>query len=281
MIEPLLSDDEFIADVLATRGSPSLHIWWLGQSGFLLTDGFTFVLLDPYLSDSLTEKHAGTDRPRVRMTRRVIDPARLGFVSIVAATHDHGDHFDADTVRPLLQANPELIVVVPEPFRAAAAGRLGVEASRLKGVTEGHAYITHDIAFHGVPAAHESIERDAHGHSRYLGYVLTVGPYTVYHSGDTVWYDGMVDLLRPMHVDFALLPINGRDPSRGVAGNLNGQEAAHLAKQIGAWVVIPCHYEMFDFNTASTDAFRGECERLGQRYRILRAGQRFDSREVR
>jgi L-ascorbate metabolism protein UlaG (beta-lactamase superfamily) len=103
---------------------------------------------------------------------------------------------------------------------------------------------------------------------------------TIYHSGDTVWYDGMVERLRPARIDIALLPLNGRAPARRVAGNLNGPEAARLAHEIGARLVIPCHYEMFEFNTASPDAFVAECERLGQRYRLLRAGERWSSAEL-
>ena len=281
MIEPLLSDDDFLADVNSVRGQSSLFLWWLGQSGFLLSDGTTFALIDPYLSDSLTEKYAATDRPHVRMTRRVIDPARLDFVSIVAVTHNHTDHLDANTIKPILQRNPELIIIVPEANRAFAAERLGVAPSRLRGVTSGHAYMARDISFHGVPAAHDEIDCDEQGRCKYLGYVVTVGPYTVYHSGDTLLYEGMVDLLRPMHIDFALLPINGRAPERRVAGNLNGIEAAQLAKTIGARLVIPCHYDMFTFNTASPDEFQSECERLGQPFRILQCGQRFSSAEVR
>ena len=44
----------------------------------------------------------------------------------------------------------------------------------------------------------------------------------------------MVDLLKPFDVDVALLPINGNDPARGVAGNLNAKEAAELGKAIDA-----------------------------------------------
>jgi L-ascorbate metabolism protein UlaG (beta-lactamase superfamily) len=279
VIEPLLSDDAFLADVESTRGVPTLHLWWLGQSGFLLTDGFTYVLLDPYLSDSLTEKYANTDRPYVRISRRVVDPARLGFVNIVASTHAHTDHLDAGTIKPILAANPELKIVVPEANRSIAAERLGVPPGSLKGVTEGHAYITRDIAFRGVPACHDTIDRDEHGHCKYLGYHITVGPYTVYHSGDTLWYDGLDATLRNMRVDFALLPINGR--GQGVAGNLTGAEAARLANHINAWVAIPCHYDMFEFNNTSPAEFVAECQRLGQRHRVLKLGERFDSREVR
>src|SRR5581483_3585651 len=89
MIEPLLADEQFLANVRATRGYPGLHLWWLGQSGFLLHHEGRFALLDPYLSESLTIKYANTDKPHVRMTRRVIDPALLGFVHVITSSHNH------------------------------------------------------------------------------------------------------------------------------------------------------------------------------------------------
>jgi L-ascorbate metabolism protein UlaG (beta-lactamase superfamily) len=75
----------------------------------------------------------------------------------------------------------------------------------------------------------------------------------------------------------ALLPINGRAPERRVAGNLNATEAAELGKQIGARTVIPCHYEMFEFNTADPQEFAQACRKIGQAYHILRCGERWES----
>jgi L-ascorbate metabolism protein UlaG (beta-lactamase superfamily) len=77
-------------------------------------------------------------------------------------------------------------------------------------------------------------------------------------------------------VDVALLPINGRAPERRVPGNLSGPEAAELAHDIAAKLVIPCHYDMFEFNTATPDAFAQTCRRLAQPFRILRCGERFE-----
>ncbi|HXU77127.1 MAG TPA: MBL fold metallo-hydrolase, partial [Methylomirabilota bacterium] len=71
----------------------------------------------------------------------------------------------------------------------------------------------------------------------------------------------------------ALLPINGDRPERKVAGNLDGRQAAQVAHAIGARWVIPCHYDLFEFNTASPDEFVAECERLGQPHRVLRNGE--------
>jgi L-ascorbate metabolism protein UlaG (beta-lactamase superfamily) len=77
-----------------------------------------------------------------------------------------------------------------------------------------------------------------------------------------------------------LLPINGRAPERRVAGNLWGREAAQLAKAIGARMAIPCHYEMFEFNTATPEEFVAECQHLEQPYRVLRAGERWSSPDL-
>ena len=43
---------------------------------------------------------------------------------------------------------------------------------------------------------------------------------------------------------------------------------------IGAGLVIPCHYDMFEFNTATPENFVEACERLGQGYRVLENGER-------
>ncbi len=97
---------------------------------------------------------------------------------------------------------------------------------------------------------------------------------SVYHSGDTLRYPGMAELLRPFAIDVALLPINGNRPERRVAGNLFGDEAAELAHDVGARLAVPCHYEMFEFNTEPPDLFVETCRRLGQPFKVLRCGER-------
>ena len=83
----------------------------------------------------------------------------------------------------------------------------------------------------------------------------------------------MAKRLRGFEVDVALLPINGRLPERRVSGNLWGREAAQLARDIGARLVVPCHYDMFEFNTESPDEFVATCKQLEQPYRVLRCGE--------
>jgi L-ascorbate metabolism protein UlaG (beta-lactamase superfamily) len=281
MIQPVLMDDAFLADVRAARAATDeLHLWWLGQSGFLVQWAGRQLLLDPYLSDSLTRKYAGTDKPHVRLTARVVDPARLDFIDAATSSHNHTDHLDAGTLGPLLRANPRLELIVPEANRAFVAERLHLAPEKPRGLDAGQSLDAAGFRFHAVPAAHNELTKDADGRHLHLGYVIEAGPWTIYHAGDTLWYPGMEDWLRRRPIDVALLPINGNRPERRVAGNLDGREAATLAHRVGARCVIPCHFEMFAFNTVSPDEFTATARALGQPHRVLRCGERWSSGEL-
>src|SRR3954469_6334834 len=114
MIKPAFQDGVFLADVKSARSDNAFFLWWLGQSGFLVKWRDRFLLLDPYLSDSLTNKYAATDKPHVRMTERVIASEKLAFVDVVTSSHNHTDHLDAETLRPIFEKNPEAAFVIPE-----------------------------------------------------------------------------------------------------------------------------------------------------------------------
>jgi L-ascorbate metabolism protein UlaG (beta-lactamase superfamily) len=267
VIRPLQAGDALLADVRAADPA-RLHLWWLGQSGFLVAFGGRHLLLDPYLSDSLTRKYADTDKPHERMTELVIEPGRLAFADAVTATHAHTDHLDPDT----LQALDGVPVVAPAAHRELVIERAGREPLA---IDDGDTVTVADFAITAVPAAHEAIERDAQGRMLHLGYVVRCGPYAIYHAGDTVPYDNLVERVRAVaEIDVALLPINGRRPERRVTGNFWGDEAAAVAHAIGARLAVPMHFEQFEFNTEPPAAFSAACERLGQPYRVLRAGER-------
>lgn len=282
MIKPVLQDEALLESVAKARDDlDHFYLWWLGQSGFLLQWQGRHLLFDPYLSDSLTKKYAATDKPHVRMTERVIAPERLNFIDVVTSSHNHTDHLDAETLGPLLRVNPDIELVIPEANREFVVDRLKIMAEQPRGLDAGQWTTVGPFKIHAVPAAHERIERDANGRHKFLGYVAEFGGWFVYHSGDTVLYDRMADWLRRWPIDVALLPINGRAPERRVDGNLWGREAAQLAKDIGARVVIPCHYEMFEFNTATPAEFVETAGSIGQPHRVLGAGECWSSRGLR
>ncbi len=278
MIVPKQSGDALLADIQAAREqADALHVWWLGQSGFLVQWQGKHLLFDPYLSDSLTRKYANTDKQHVRMTELVIEPERLDFVDVVTSSHNHTDHLDGETITRLLQVNPEMSIVVSAANQQAAAERLQIPVERLTPSDVGTRCNVAGFTISAVPSAHEELEQDDQGRHIYVGYIVEFGPWTVYHAGDTIRYEGMAETLRQWSIDLALLPINGSHPERCVAGNLWGHEAAQLAHDISAKLVVPCHYDMFDFNTVTPDEFVAKAKALGQPYQVLANGERFSS----
>jgi len=277
MKSALQKDEAFLADVRRVLAARGRALWWLGQSGFLVAQHGRALVLDPYLSDSLTRKYAGTDKPHVRMTERVVAPislAELGVIDVITSSHNHTDHFDPETLLPLLAANAQARLVLPAANHAVAAERLGPEAAaRFVELDDRQSAQVAGLEIHGVASAHNTIERDASGRCRFLGQVVRWDELTFYHSGDTVWHEALVPALQRFAIDIALLPINGDRPERRVAGNLDGREAARLAKAISARFVIPCHFDLFEFNTATPDEFIAECARIRQPYRVLRNGE--------
>lgn len=274
MIIPILQNETFLADI---RSAPSdrLNLWWLGQSGYLIQWQGWHLLIDPYLSDSLTKKYANTNKPHVRMTERVVDPNKLDFIAVVTSSHNHTDHLDGESLIPLLKANPGLTVIAPAANVHFVANRLQVRPDRLTPIhADGEPISVGPFTFHAIPSAHESLETDENGDHKFVGYIIEVGGKTIYHSGDACPYAGLGERLKQQRIDLALLPINGRDPARGVAGNFTAQEAAQLGKEIGAGLVVPCHYEMFEFNTVSPQEFVAAAETIGCPYRVLKAGER-------
>ena len=281
MVKPFLQDDELLSNINQGNPNPTdFRLWWLGQSGFLIQWRGNHLLFDPYLSDSLTLKYAQTDKPHIRMTERAVNPMRLNFIDVVTSSHNHTDHLDAATLIPLISVNPDINLVIPEANREFVCDRINCDHEFPVGMNDQLSKKVGDFLFHGIPAAHNDLSRDDNGNCHYMGFIVQFGSWTIYHSGDTLWYPGMEDILSPFAPDLAILPINGNKPERRVAGNLDHQEAPKLAKAIGAKVVIPCHYQMFTFNTADVEDFVTASEQIGQPYQVLQCGEPWSSEVI-
>lgn len=150
-------DDALLHDILGAEGGENrFHLWWLGQSGFLLKWNGEYLLLDPYLSDSLTRKYAETEKPHVRMTERAIDPARLDFVRVVTSSHNHTDHLDGETLGAIAAAAGGITLVLPEANIPFAQERLGEAAIEYLGMDAEIGKFVGPWEIEGVAAAHNA-----------------------------------------------------------------------------------------------------------------------------
>lgn len=278
MIEPVKSGAELVAEIRdSIPVSGALDVWWLGQSGFLVKSRAGLLVVDPYLSEHLTLKYAGTARPHVRMTRAPLAGGDLRDVALVLASHRHSDHLDPGTLPALMAASPGATLMLPESLLDHAIG-LGLPADRLVGLDDGITAARGGFVVRGVASAHEGLDRDDRGRHLYLGFVVEVDGRRLYHSGDGLAYDGLAGRLGTDRFDAMFLPINGRDPARGVPGNMSAADAVDLASAVYPRFVVPHHYDMFTFNTVPVAEFVREARRLpeGVEARVLRCGERWE-----
>src|SRR5207249_1156292 len=112
-------------------------------------------------------KYDGTDKPHVRITERVISPeelASVGAIELITSSHNHTDHFDPETLQPLLNGNQQAVLALPRANRELALERLGQQfASRLVALDAGESTQIGGIQLDGIASAHPTIERDNAG----------------------------------------------------------------------------------------------------------------------
>jgi L-ascorbate metabolism protein UlaG (beta-lactamase superfamily) len=221
------------------------RLTWLGQAGFRIELCRTVVVVDPWITaheDRITE----------------VAPHELAAdgVDVLLVTHEHLDHLDLQFLPTLIERSPTARVVLPAAIADQVEGI--VPESRLVRVEPGDVVELAGVDLHVTPAFHGlSIEHGygdgsvVGGGPRFVGYVLG-RERGIYHAGDTIVTDELVDALEPVDVGVTLLPINGRDAereARGIIGNMDAGEAVGLALRIGASTLVPYHWDAVAGNT--------------------------------
>jgi L-ascorbate metabolism protein UlaG (beta-lactamase superfamily) len=231
----------------------SVGIVALGQAGFALISRNELLLIDPFLSP----------RPD-RLDDPVVDPRGLRGVTAVLATHEHGDHLDLPTWAILAGASPAARFVVPAPLVPLVTAT-GIPGDRVTGVCVGASVELGTARATPVPARHAVHIEDGYSLGgldgqapRFVGYVMELDGVRLYHCGDTLAHDAIVNAVAVQRPDIALLPINGRDAERerrGIVGNLTPDEAARLARDLAVVLAIPMHFDAIRGNEGRPEAF--------------------------
>lgn len=226
--------------------SGHLAFWWLGQHSFIVRSVDCVLYFDPYLSPGAA-----------RLVPPLLAPGDVTNADIVLGSHLHGDHIDPPTFAAIAAASPAARFIVPN-IAVPPLAQAGIAPHRVTGLDAGGALTVGSTRITAVKAAHEFFDRSPDTGYPYLGFVVETGGATVYHSGDTLKYEGLETSLNRWSIDLAFLPINGRDAERlrrNCIGNMTYQEAADLAGALRPRLTIPGHYGMFAGNTIDPALF--------------------------
>ena len=249
--------------------SQSLGLYGLGQVGVAIKGPDGVIYVDPYLTD-----YGGEEGRLHRNLPPPIKPEEVTNASYVLVTHEHADHFDPETLLPIASASPQARFYGPHTCDFSSAG---VDPERASVPEVGRAFDAGSARVTAIPSAHTELEQSDAGHP-YIGYVIEWNGVTIYHTGDTVIYDGLIASLRRWRIDVMFVPINGRDyfrTAQGIIGNTDFREAAELAEALDVTLTVPTHYDLIAGNTQNPAYFVDYLYQLNpnRRYHLLRPGE--------
>lgn len=273
-------DEALIHDINNTEiNFEGVSIWSLGQAGIVLKgrQGGGFLCIDPYLTNSIEQENPNTEF--VREYEPPVRPEGLKGAAGVLITHYHDDHLDPGTIKGLKNVSPDTTFAIPASH-CFMVQDLKWETNKLIPAKAEESFTIGGFKIDPIAAAHTQYETDDEGNHFYLGYCITVNGIRVYHSGDTIITEELVERVQAFKPHIAILPINGGDfarTKRGVIGNMSYREAADFAAAVGADMILPIHYDMFPTNRENPAHFVDYLFHTyrSQKFHMLSVGERF------
>jgi L-ascorbate metabolism protein UlaG (beta-lactamase superfamily) len=250
-----------------------LGVTFIGHSSFLLQINGRKVLVDPVFSKRLILLR--------RQRRPGILVKDLPPIDLVLLTHAHMDHLDLASLRRVIRATRRLTgvspeVVVPRGVEDLVA-RLGFSRVHQLGWWEQTEAIGLTITM--TPCKHWGARMFRDTHRGYGGYVIEGGGQSVYHSGDTAYFDGFREIGERLKPWVALLPIGAYFPDTYRAVHTSPEEAVRAFVEVGAAQMIPMHYGTFRLGREPIDEpvqrLQAEAARLGiaSQIKVLEEGE--------
>ena len=234
-----------------------IGIFYLGQVGFIIKYNNKYIMIDGYLSDYVDRNCCSENVKWVRRYPAPINAEDLDFIDYVLCTHSHFDHADPDTLSKLAEINTKAQFIVPKAI-VSTISSYGINADRIISVSDGENISLDDtISATGIKAAHEDFHVDDNGDYLEMGFVIKLGDTKIFHAGDGCPYNGLDKAV--FGCDIMMLPINGRDYYRtqvqDIIGCFDSREAAILASDAKAKLLIPTHFDLYDVNCVNPAQF--------------------------
>jgi L-ascorbate metabolism protein UlaG (beta-lactamase superfamily) len=193
-----------------------MNVTWLGHATFLLEEGETRILVDPFLTDNPTAARAADDIE----------------CDVILQTHGHADHY-GDTIDIAKRTGATVLAIVELAGEISAKGVENVVDPNIGGT------VTFDWGWVKLtPAWHTGTTPDGTAHTP-AGLLIELGGKLVYVLGDTALFSDLALVTRRYpQVDLAIVPIGGHY-------TMDRIDAVAAVELVNPREVIPSHFDTF------------------------------------
>lgn len=223
-------------DLLPEVNHGEIGLVWIGHASFLVQIGGKRVLVDPNWARWLG------------FVKRVREPGLriedLPPIDLVLVTHAHYDHLHLGSLKRVADGQP---IVVPRGVGKIVSRRGFGDVLEL-GCWE-------DVEIDGLkvtltPARHWGARNIHDTHREFGGFVVEAGERSVFHCGDSAFFDGFGEIgTRFPDLDVALMPIGAYGAPSGREVHMGPEQALEAFSQVGARRMVPMHYATFPLGT--------------------------------
>ncbi len=216
-----------------------LGVTFIGHSSFFVQAGGVNLLLDPNFARWLFVLK--------RLRRPGLLLKDLPGIDLVLVSHAHFDHLHRPSLRGIVrhsrrQCGTAPVIVVPRLVSDLVSDlgfREVIELDWWDEYQQRGLHVTH------VPSNHWGARIIRDKHRGYGGFVVRGRRHSLYHAGDTAYFDGFHEIGRRLRPEIALLPIGAYNPPSFRHVHANPADAVRAFRDLRAQWMIPMHYGTF------------------------------------
>ena len=234
-VEPVLGE----AGEVKSPPDGELGLTFVGHSTFVVQLARRTVIVDPNFARWLMVlKRQRT--PGVAL--RDLPP-----IDMVLLTHAHMDHLHKPSLRRIIRETIARTGVAPMAVTPEHVGDLlrGMGFREVVELNWWESHRTMGLEIIHTPARHWGARMVSDTHRGYGGYVVRGGGHSVYHAGDTAYFEGFREIGEKLKPEIALLPIGAYSPDHFRSVHTSPEDALRGFVEMESRWMVPMHYGSF------------------------------------
>jgi L-ascorbate 6-phosphate lactonase len=205
-------------------------VWSLGGCGFVLRTPKQTLYIDPFFGGSYPEEGI------MRMISLPLEPALIKKADIVLSTHEHEDHCHKGSLTPIY-SNTGATFVGPKTSVKKFL-EWGFKKSKIREVNSGDEILFEDIHIY-VADSYDPLSKGA------VTYIIQSGEVTLFHSGDSWYFDGFEKIGKKWSIDIAFINFGKNPPGKQLY--MTPCDFLRAARDLRTRKAVPMHWDIWRY----------------------------------